>query len=67
MIRDEKEYRDALAQIADQKRRLSDRRRALGEMGLTQGEAKLVIDPIRSFQLQLEEEVASYELSQGNG
>jgi DNA-binding Xre family transcriptional regulator len=61
MIRNEAEYREAVGRIAEEKQRLAAQERTLVSMGLGPDEVKRAIDPIRSFHLQLEEEVASYE------
>lgn len=61
MIRNEAEYKEAVTRVAEEKRRLGEQRKALEGMGLTGEQVKRAIDPIRSFHLQLEEEVASYE------
>jgi ribosome-binding protein aMBF1 (putative translation factor) len=61
MIRNEAEYKEAVKRVNEEKRRLDEQRKRLEEMGLGPQEIKRAIDPIRSFHLQLEEEVASYE------
>lgn len=61
MIRNEAEYKEAVKRVADEKQRLDEQRKTLESMGLTPEQIKRAIDPIRSFHLQLEEEVASYE------
>jgi ribosome-binding protein aMBF1 (putative translation factor) len=61
MIRNETEYQEAAARLADERRRLADHRARLQEAGLTEEEIKRAIDPIESFHLQLKEEVESYE------
>lgn len=61
MIRSESEYKEAVKRVAEEKRRLEEQRKSLKGMGLTPDQVKRAIDPIRSFHLQLEEEVASYE------
>jgi ribosome-binding protein aMBF1 (putative translation factor) len=61
MIRNENEYREAVARLAEEKKRMNAQRAELKKMGLVAGEIKRAIDPIRSFHLQLAEEVESYE------
>lgn len=61
MIRNEAEYKEAVKRVGQEKQRLAEQRKTLKGMGLTPAQIKLAIDPIRSFHLQLEEEVASYE------
>ena len=61
MIRNETEYQEASARLADERKRLADHRTRLREVGLSNEEIKRVIDPMESFHLQLKEEVESYE------
>ncbi len=61
MIRNEAEYQEASARLADERQRLTDHRARLKETGLNDDEIKRVIDPMESFHLQLREEVESYE------
>ncbi len=61
MIRNETEYKEAVARLAEERKRLSEHRARLKETGLTEEEIKRVIDPMESFHLQLKEEVDSYE------
>lgn len=61
MIRNEAEYQEASARLADERQRLAVHRTRLKEAGLGEEEIKRVIDPMESFHLQLKEEVASYE------
>ena len=61
MIRNEAEYQEASARLADERQRLTEHRARLAEAGLGEEEIKRVIDPMESFHLQLKEEVASYE------
>ena len=61
MIRNENEYREAVARLVDEKVRMKAQTTELKKMGLKANEVKRAIDPIRSFHLQLEEEVQSYE------
>ena len=59
MIRNETEYQEAIARLSEEQERLAQYRSKLKE--LTNEEIKRVIDPMESFQLQLREEVESYE------
>src|SRR5271168_3353300 len=61
MIRNETEYQEASARVADERNRLADHRNRLKETGLSDEEIKRVVDPMESFHLQLKEEVESYE------
>src|ERR1700680_1985129 len=61
MIRNETEYQEASARVADERNRLADHRVRLKAAGLSDAEIKRVIDPMESFHLQLQEEVESYE------
>ena len=61
MIRNETEYKEAVARLAEERNRLSEHRARLKETGLPDEEIKRVIDPMESFHLQLKEEVESYE------
>lgn len=61
MIRNETEYQEAVARLADEQKRLADHRVRLKDAGLKEEEIKRVIDPMESFHLQLKEEVESYE------
>lgn len=61
MIRNESEYQEASARLADEQKRLDEHRKRLAGAGLGKDEIKRVIDPMVSFHLQLKEEVESYE------
>lgn len=61
MIRNEAEYQEASARLADERSRLAEHRARLKHAGLSDEEIKRVIDPMESFHLQLKEEVESYE------
>lgn len=61
MIRNEAEYQEALSRLEGERRRIEEHRTRLGEMGLSVEELKRALDPLRSFHLQLGEEVAAYE------
>jgi len=61
MIRNEKEYKEAVDRIGREKERLGKQEAELKAMGLKPEEIKRALDPMRSFHQQLEEEVQSYE------
>jgi len=61
MIRTESEYAQAKLRLTSEKVRLAKQRTQLRISGLTASEIKRVTDPIKSFSLQLQEEVQSYE------
>ena len=61
MIRNEAEYQQALSRLSQERTRLHEHTMRLEEMGLSDEELKRALDPLRSFSLQLEEEVQSYE------
>jgi hypothetical protein len=60
-IRNETEFQEAWARLADARNRLTDHRTRLEEASLGDEEIERVIDPMESFHLQLKEEVESYE------
>jgi DNA-binding Xre family transcriptional regulator len=61
MIRNEGEYQEAAKRLKEEKHRLAEHEASLKEAGLGPDELKRALDPFRSFHLQLEEEVESYE------
>lgn len=61
MIRNESEYQEAVSRLREEKQRLEEHRERLKQTGLTATEIKRALDPLRSFHLQLKEEVESYE------
>ena len=61
MIRNESEYQEAVRRVNEEKERLGEHQRRLEQSGLGVEELKRALDPLRSFHLQLEEEVESYE------
>jgi ribosome-binding protein aMBF1 (putative translation factor) len=61
MIRNEIEYQEASARLADERKRFTEHRTRLQEAGLSEEQIKRAIDPMESFHLQLKEEVESYE------
>ena len=61
MIRNEAEYQEASQRLVQESLRLAEHRVRLKAAGLGDEEIMRVIDPIESFHLQLQEEVAAYE------
>lgn len=61
MIRNETEYGEAVSRLRDEEARLSEQKAKLVEMNLGTEEIERVLDPFRSFHLQLREEVEYYE------
>ena len=61
MIHSEKEYKEAVERIRQEKERLARQKAELKGMGLGPGEIKRAMDPMLSFHQQLEEEVQAYE------
>jgi DNA-directed RNA polymerase specialized sigma subunit len=61
MIRNETEYQEAVRRLGEEAKRLADHEARLKAMKLAPDEVKRALDPLRSFHLQLAEEVESYE------
>ena len=61
MIRNETEYQEAVRRLDDEMKRLADHEARLNGMSLGPDEVKRALDPLRSFHMQLAEEVESYE------
>ena len=61
MIRNETEYQEAVRRLDEEAKRLADHETRLKGMNLGPGEVKRALDPLRSFHMQLVEEVESYE------
>ena len=61
MIRNEAEYQIASARLLEERNRLAEHRARLKSTNMSDQEIKRVIDPIKSFHLQLREEIESYE------
>lgn len=61
MIRNEAEYQEAVCRLTEERKLLEEHRVRLQGLGLDSAELKRAMDPLRSFHLQLEEEVHSYE------
>jgi ribosome-binding protein aMBF1 (putative translation factor) len=61
MIRNEREYQEAVERLKAEQKRLDEHRASLAAEGLDEGAVKNLMDPMISFHLQLKEEVESYE------
>ncbi|HYF49754.1 MAG TPA: helix-turn-helix transcriptional regulator [Planctomycetota bacterium] len=61
MIRNEREYHEAVKRLKAERRRLGEHRARLVAAKLAPAQIKRALDPLRAFHLQLEEEVESYE------
>jgi len=61
MIRNEKEYREAVTRLDEEQKRIEAQKAQLEKMGLSPPDVKRAIDPFQSFHLQLQEEVESYQ------
>lgn len=61
MIRTDREYEEAVRRLREEDARLEEHRRRLRGEGLKAAALKRALDPIRSFHLQLQEEVEAYE------
>ena len=61
MIRNESEYQVAVGRLRGEAARLAEQERLLREKGLADEQLKNALDPMRSFHLQLKEEVEAYE------
>lgn len=61
MIRNEKEYGEAVRRQRDERDRLKEIESRLKSEGLGDEELQRALDPIRSFHQQLDEEIGSYE------
>ncbi len=60
MIRNENEYREAVQRLQEERKRHLAHEKELAKSGLSKAEIKRATDPLRSFHLQLKEEVATY-------
>jgi DNA-directed RNA polymerase specialized sigma subunit len=61
MIRNETEYQEALRRLAQDREFAARQREALQAEGLTPAEVERAMEPLRSFQAQLADEVEWYE------
>jgi DNA-binding Xre family transcriptional regulator len=61
MIRTDTEYKDARTRLLEERKRIGEHEARIKDMGLSTEEVKRALDPLRSFYLQLAEEVETYE------
>jgi ribosome-binding protein aMBF1 (putative translation factor) len=61
MIRNEREYQEAVERLKAEQQRLDKHRASLVAEGLDEPAVKNLMDPMESFHLQLKEEVEGYE------
>ncbi len=61
MIRNEREYKEALSRLEQDGEVITAQRRMLVERGLSEAEVERALGPMLSFNAQLEEEVEWYE------
>lgn len=61
MIRNEKEYKEAVRRLDQDKAAIKKQKKSLREMNLSREEVKRAMDPMMSFHQQLVDEVAWYE------
>lgn len=61
MIRNEKEYQEAVQRLKQEAEDIQAESRRFAELGLAGEQLKRAIEPLISFKMQLEEEVESYE------
>ena len=61
MIRNENEYQQTLRRLAEQEKLLKQQSDELTQSGLPKEQIKRVLDPVRCFRQQLQDEVDSYE------
>lgn len=61
MIRNEREYQEAVARVEQEKARLAQHEAHLRQQGLKPQEARKAMEPLQAFHLQLTEEIAAYE------
>lgn len=61
MIRTEKEYQRALERLQEDLGVIDQQREKLAELGLSEAEAQVALEPALCFHEQLKEEVAAYE------
>lgn len=61
MISNETEYQEAVRRLGEEAKRLAEHEAILRGMNLGASEVKRALDPLRSFHMQLAEEVESYE------
>lgn len=65
MIKNSTEYEISLDRLDGQNQRLADMQKKLASDGLTPEEIKRATDPLKSFTLQIQEEVDAYRAREG--
>jgi len=60
-IRDENEYRRAVEPLSEAKQRIVQQEAELAKQGFSPEEAKRVLDPMRSFYMQVQEEIERFD------
>lgn len=65
MIKNTTEYEISLDRLDGQNQRLADMQKKLAEDGLTPEEIKRATDPVKTFTLQIQEEVNAYREREG--
>jgi hypothetical protein len=61
MIRNQTEYREAVARVLKERQRFTEYELRLRKEGLAPDEVARALEPLQSFHIQLQEEVESYE------
>jgi ribosome-binding protein aMBF1 (putative translation factor) len=61
MIKTDHEYKEAKTRLQIEFTSIEDQKKKLIDIGLTSEQIRLALDPLRSFALQLQEEVEQYE------
>ncbi|MFQ5515702.1 MAG: helix-turn-helix transcriptional regulator [Myxococcota bacterium] len=61
MIRTDTEYEESRKRLLEEKKRLAEHEARMKDLELSADEMKRALDPLRSFHLQLQEEVEAYE------
>lgn len=61
MIRNEAEYKEVVRRFKEERGRMEAQEKELKSLGLSAKELKRAMDPMRSFHLQLAEEIENYE------
>jgi len=61
MIKTEREYQAMLSRLDEDKKFLNHQRKQLEEMGFSQEEVNLAMEPVMSFHAQLKEDIEYYE------
>ncbi|WP_435641107.1 hypothetical protein [Micavibrio aeruginosavorus] len=65
MIKNSTEYKISLDRLDGQNQRIADIQKKLASDGLTPEEIKRATDPLKTFTLQIQEEVEAYKKREG--